>query len=239
MKAVILAGGKGTRLAPYTTVFPKPLVPLGDRPILDIIIHQLAHYGFRDIVLSVGHLGELIEAYYRNGSPNGCQAKVTFVRERQPLGTVGSLALVPDLDDTFLVMNGDVLTTLNYARLVAFHKEHGGLLTIAMHRRAVNIDLGVMEINDRYELQSFLEKPTLNYLVSMGVYVYEPAVLQYIAPGQRLDFPEVVWRMLKEGKRVVGYPCDDYWMDLGSHADYSKAQNEFDDIKDRLLPKGK
>lgn len=238
MKAVILAGGKGTRLAPYNTVFPKPLVPLGDRPILDIIIHQLAHYGFKDIVLSVGYLAELIQAYFREGSPNVENANITFVREQEPLGTVGSLSLVSGLDDSFLVMNGDVLTTIDFSKLMKYHKEKGGLLTIAMHRREVKIDLGVMEINDKHELKSFLEKPTLNYLVSMGVYVYEPEVLKYITPGRYLDFPEVVWKMLEEGKKIVGYPSDDYWLDLGSHADYAKAQQEFDLMRDKLIPRG-
>ena len=140
MIAVILAGGQGTRLAPYNTIFPKPLVPLGDRPILDIIIHQLAHYGFDRIVLSVGYLAELIEAYFQNGSPTVNNTQITFVREREPLGTVGSLALVPYLNESFLVMNGDVLTTINYAKLLKFHKEHGGQLTIALNRRQVKLD---------------------------------------------------------------------------------------------------
>lgn len=238
MIAVVLAGGKGTRLAPYNTIFPKPLVPLGNRPILDIVIHQLAYYGFDRIVLSVGYLAELIEAYFRNGSPNVDNVQITFVREKKPLGTVGSLALVPGLSESFLVMNGDVLTTLNYARLVQFHKQHGGQLTIALNRRRVKLDLGVVEINDQFEVQSFQERPTLKHLVSMGVYVYEPEVLRYITPGKYLDFPEVVWQMLRDGKKIVGYPSDDYWLDLGSHIDYKKAQDEFEKMESQLLPKG-
>jgi NDP-sugar pyrophosphorylase family protein len=237
MIAVVLAGGRGTRLAPYNTIFPKPLVPLGDRPILDICIHQLAHYGFDRIVLSVGYLAELIEAYFHNGSPTVPNARITFVRETEPLGTVGSLALVPGLTEPFLVMNGDVLTTLDYAALMRYHRSHGGLLTIATHRREVKIDLGVIRLNEQHELQSFEEKPTLNYFVSMGVYVYEPEVLQYIQPGKRLDFPEVVWQMLRDGKKIVGYPSEDYWLDLGSHADYQRAQDEFETMQSRLLPK--
>ncbi|GFO53230.1 nucleoside-diphosphate-sugar pyrophosphorylase [Geomonas sp. Red276] len=238
MKAVILAGGKGTRLAPYTTVFPKPLVPLGDRPILDIVIHQLAHHGFNQITLSLGYLAELIQAYFRDGSPTVENATINFVREQQPLGTVGSLALVPDLTESFLVMNGDILTTLDYAKFYRFHKEHGAPLTIALNQRPVKIDLGVIEINDNHEIVSFLEKPTLNYLVSMGIYMYEPEVLDYIQPpGTYLDFPDVVDRMLKDGKRIAGYPNDAYWLDLGSHADYAKAQDEFESMKDILLPR--
>ncbi|MBI5713664.1 MAG: NTP transferase domain-containing protein [Chloroflexi bacterium] len=238
MKAVVLAGGKGTRLAPYNTVFPKPLVPLGDRPILDIIMHQLSYYGFKDVVLSVGYLAELIEAYFRNGSPSVSDIKITFVREKEPLGTVGSLAIIPDLSESFLVMNGDILTTLDYAKLVQFHEQHGGLLTIALNRRQVKLDLGVIDINDKFEVQSFLEKPTQSYLVSMGIYVYEPEVLNYIVPGKYLDFPEVVWQMLRDGKKIVGYVSDNYWLDLGSHVDYSRAQDEFITMKDQLLPVG-
>lgn len=236
MKAVILAGGKGTRLAPYNTIFPKPLVPLGERPILDIIIHQLAHYGFNDIVLSLGYLAELIEAYFRDGSPRVEDANITFVREKEPLGTVGSLALVPNLNDSFIAMNGDILTTLDYRKLLAFHKEHGAELTIALNRRQVKIDFGVIDINNAFEIQSFTEKPTLSYLVSMGIYVYEPTVLKYIPSSKYLDFPDVVQQMLKEGKKVIGYPCDDYWLDLGSHLDYQRAQDEFAQMHEKLLP---
>lgn len=235
MTAVILAGGKGTRLAPYNTVFPKPLVPLGDRPILDIIIRQLVHYGFDRIVVSLGYLGELIEAYFRNGSAISDNLALTFVREREPLGTVGSLALVPNLTAAFLVMNGDVLTTLDFAKLLAFHKVKGGELTIAMHRQQVHLDLGLMTVDENSELHKFEEKPTLEYLVSMGVYVYEPTVLEYIRPPGYLDFPEVVWRMLRDGRRIVGYPSEDYWLDLGSHADYQKAQEEFEARRGELL----
>lgn len=238
MIAVILAGGEGTRLAPYNTVFPKPLIPLGDHPILDIIIHQLAYYGFDRIELSVGYLAGLIEAYFQNGPPHPSGAEISFVRERKPMGTTGSLSLVPNLHESFLVMNGDVLTTMNYAELMRFHKEHGAQLTIAMHQREVHLDLGVMEVNDKYELQTFLEKPTNKYQVSMGVYVYEPEVLNYITPGERLDFPEVVWNMLRDGRKIVGYPSDDYWLDLGSHTDYHKAQDDFTRMRAKLLPNG-
>jgi NDP-mannose synthase len=234
--AVILAGGKGTRLAPYNTVFPKPLVPLGDRPIVDIIIHQLACAGFDRIVLSVGYLAELIEAYFHDGSPTVPGVDITFVREDEPLGTVGSLALVTGLTEPFLVMNGDVLTTLDYADLMRFHKEHGGELTIATNRREVKIDLGVLEIDEQHRLLSFKEKPTLQYDVSMGVYVYDPSVLDYITPGRYLDFPDVVWRMLDDGRAITCYPSDSYWLDLGSHADYAKAQDEFEQMRDQFLP---
>lgn len=235
MKAVILAGGKGTRLAPFTTIFPKPLVPLGNRPILDIIIHQLSYYGFHDIVLTTGYLAELIQAYFQNGH-NRRDVHLTYIKEQEPTGTAGSLALIPDLHDTFLAMNGDVLTSMDYSKLIAFHKAQGGILTIGMHRKCVKIDLGVMDVDAQGMVTGYLEKPEKTYLVSMGVYVYEPAVLNYIERGQYLDFPDLVLTLLEKGKKVVGYPCDDYWLDIGRQEDYAKAQDEFESLQHLFLP---
>lgn len=234
MKAIILAGGKGTRLAPYTTVFPKPLVPLGNKPILDIIIHQLRNNNINDITISLGYLAELIEAYIQTNAKDYSNVNISFIKEVKPLGTVGSLSLVPDLNDTFLVMNGDILTTLNYNNLIKYHKENGALLTIAMNKRAVNIDLGVLDLNGN-QITQLYEKPTYHYDVSMGIYVYEPEILKYIPHGKYFDFPELVWEMLKRDDKIIGYPSDDYWLDLGSHNDYQKAQDEFESIKDKLI----
>ena len=238
MKAVVLAGGKGARLAPYTMVFPKPLVPLGYRPILDIIIRQLAHYGFRDIVLTVGYLAELIQAYFQNSSNRLPDISLSYVREGEPTGTAGSLGLIPGLDETFLVMNGDILTSLDYSKLVAYHREKGGILTIGMHRTRVKIDLGVIETDQEGILTGYIEKPEKAYLVSMGIYVYEPTVLRYIEPNTYLDFPDLVVRLLENGEKVVGYPCDEYWLDIGRQEDYVRAQEEFERMKDRFLPGG-
>jgi NDP-sugar pyrophosphorylase family protein len=236
MKAVILCGGRGTRLEPYTTVFPKPLVPLGNRPILDIIIRQLARCGFNDIVMTVGYLAELIQAYFHNGDMLPPDVRLSYVKEQQPLGTAGPLTLVPGLKETFLVMNGDILTSLDYTRLVAYHRERGGVLTIAVHTKHVKIDLGVIEADAGGLLTGYTEKPEKEYLVSMGIYVYEPAVLTYIEPAQHLDFPDLVLRLLKNGEKVVSYPCDDYWMDIGRHEDYVEAQKVFERMRDRFLP---
>ncbi len=227
MKAVILAGGKGTRLAPYTTIFPKPLVPIGERPILEIIVRQLVAQGIGDIILSVGHLGELIEAYFQNGHRNISGLKLQYFRECQPLGTAGPLAMIPGLDETFLVMNGDVLTTLDYQDLIGYHRQSGALLTIAMHRKEVRVDLGVLETDERSRLVSYSEKPSYCFNVSMGVYVYEPKVLHYINKGCSLDFPDLVCELLRRGERVVGYPSQDYWLDIGRREDYELAQQEY------------
>ncbi len=236
MKTIILAGGKGTRLAPYNTIFPKPLMPLGDRAILDIIIQQLEHLGFSDIIISLGYLGELIEAYIRNGSPHVVKANISFVREREPLGTVGALSLVHGLDETFMSINGDTLTTLDYRKLVEHHKKSNSIMTIAVNKKDIKIDFGVIETNENDFLVNFTEKPHFQYKVGMGVYVYEPEVLKYIAPGQRFDFPDLVWKILEDGKRISTYNSDDYWLDLGTHMDYEKAQSEYELMKGKLLP---
>ncbi len=227
MKAVILAGGKGTRLAPYTTIFPKPLVPIGERPILEIIVRQLVKQGIGDIVLSVGHLGELIEAYFQNGHRNIPGLKLQYFRECQPLGTAGPLAMIPGLDETFLVMNGDVLTTIDYQGLVEYHRRSGAMLTIAMHRKEVRVDLGVLETNESSRLVSYREKPTYCFNVSMGVYIYEPNVLHYIKKGHCLDFPDLVSELLRHDEKVVGYQSQDFWLDIGRREDYELAQQEY------------
>jgi NDP-sugar pyrophosphorylase family protein len=227
MKAVVLAGGKGTRLAPYTTIFPKPLVPIGERPILEIIIRQLHRQGIGDICLSVGHLGELIEAYFQNGHKNLPGLSLTYYRERQPLGTAGPLAMIAGLDETFLAMNGDVLTTLGCRRLIEFHRDSGAVLTIAMHRKEVRIDLGVLQTDESSRLVAYKEKPQYDFDVSMGVYVYEPGALRYIRRGEYLDFPDLIGRLLEAGEKVVGYASRDYWRDIGRREDYELAQQEY------------
>jgi len=181
MKAVILAGGKGTRLAPYTVVLPKPLMPLGDRPVLEIIIRQLRHYGITDVVLAVGYLAELLEAYFGDGRRFG--VNIEYSREEKPLGTAGPLALIDGLDEPFLVMNGDLLTNLDYAKLAAHHADAGAACTIAMYRRQVQITLGVMQVDPEYRLLDYIEKPTYDYQVSMGAYVFDPQVLDHSVRG--------------------------------------------------------
>jgi len=235
MKAVILAGGKGTRLKPYTTIFPKPLVPLGNRPILDIIIKQLIYYGFHDITLTVGYLAELIQAYFSNIKNEFKEIKINYVREKKPTGTAGSIGMISGLNETFLVMNGDILTSLDYSKLISYHFEKKSILTIAMYKKKVKIDLGVIEIDQNNILTGYIEKPENIYPVSMGIYVYEPDVLKYIEPNKYLDFPTLVLRLLENGEKIVGYPCDDFWMDIGRQEDYALAQEKFEIMKDKFL----
>ena len=234
MRAVILAGGRGTRLAPYTKVFPKPMLPIGDRPILDIIIRQLVRHGFKHIILSVGYLAELIQAYFQTNQRLPKDVDLTFVRERKPLGTAGSLSLIPNLTETFLFMNGDVLTTLDYRKLMEFHKRNKGAATIAMHKIRVEINFGVISTDGNSKILDYDEKPALDSLSSMGIYVLEPRVLKYIVPNKKLNFPELIRILIAKGENVQGYASNDYWKDIGRHAAYEEAVNDFENKKIKL-----
>jgi NDP-sugar pyrophosphorylase family protein len=235
LRAVILAGGKGTRLAPYTASFPKPLVPLGDVPILEILINRLLQYGITDITLNLGHLAELIKAYMQHRRCLSDRCTLHYVDEDQPTGTAGSLALVPMLDKTFLVMNGDLLTNLDFHALVEFHRAQNAVLSIAVQKREVKIDLGVIEFNGGCTVKRYLEKPKSTHNVSMGIYVYEPRVLQYIKPGQYLDFPDLVVKLLEAKERVCAYASDCVWLDIGRPDDYAQAQQLFVDRKNDFI----
>jgi NDP-sugar pyrophosphorylase family protein len=224
-RAVILAGGKGTRLAPYTTVFPKPLMPLGETPILEIVLHQLERHGFRDVTLAVGYLASLIEAYFGDGSALGLS--LHYSREDEPLGTAGPLALVDGLDAPFLVMNGDVLTTLDYGAFLDAHIASGVVATISTFRRTQTVDFGVIETDANGMVSGYFEKPTSEYLVSMGVNALSPAALELVSPGERLEVPELVLRLVAAGLPVRSLLFDGYWLDIGRHDDFARAQVEF------------
>jgi NDP-sugar pyrophosphorylase family protein len=232
LRAVILAGGKGTRLLPFTVTFPKPLVPLGDRPVLEVLLQRLLRFGIRDVTLTLGHLAELIKAYFSHRRDLAEKLTLRYVEEDQPTGTAGSLAFVPGLDRTFLVMNGDLLTNIDFDALVRFHRERQALLTIAAHPREVKIDLGVLQYDADCRITGYLEKPATTYHVSMGVYVYEPAVLELIPRGGYLDFPDLVLRLLDRGERVCAYPADCLWLDIGRPDDYARAQQLFAERKE-------
>jgi NDP-sugar pyrophosphorylase family protein len=226
MRAIILAGGKGVRLAPVTEVIPKPLVPIGGRPIMEIVIRQLQHHGFSHITLAVGYMADLIRAYFGDGTKFG--VKIDYSYESDPLGTAGPLALINGLDETFLVMNADVLTNINYKKLVHYHRALKGVATIAAYERETRIDLGVIIKNGDRRIIDYVEKPTTKHLVSMGVYVFEPQILQFINGQGYIDFPELVKLVLKAGHVINFYPFLGYWLDIGRHEDYAKAAAEFE-----------
>ncbi len=227
MKAVILAGGRGTRLAPYTAGLPKPLVPIGDIPILEVIIRQLITSGFTSVTLALGHLGELIRAFFAAHKTLTQRIDLQFVNEEQPTGTAGSLRLISNLPETFLVMNGDVLTTVDYLRLIDFHRASGAWLTIASHQKKVKIDLGVLRVQDG-EVVDYLEKPEYVYPVSMGIYVYDRRALDFIPAGRHFDFPELVLQLIAHHKKVAVFESDALWLDIGRWEDYAEAQAVFE-----------
>ena len=225
MRAVIMAGGKGTRLAPYTSVLPKPLIPFGDYPILEIIICQLRQHGFTDITLAVGYLAHLFEAYFGDGRRLG--VKITYALEAQPLGTAGPLALLPDCNAPFLVMNADLLTSIDYVDLYRYHCHEKAALTIALHPKEVHIDLGVIDLDADSCVTNYQEKPSFSYLVSMGIYVFSPHVLPYLPHGCRIDVPDVVRMLLARQEKVSGYVFYGDWVDVGRVEDYMQAAGQY------------
>jgi NDP-mannose synthase len=216
------------RLRPYTTILPKPLLPIGDRPILEIILGQLAAAGFERVDLCVGHLGDLIRVYFSEGTvlPDGLELDWHW-EPGEPLGTAGALRVVPGLDSTFLAMNGDILTTLDYGKLMDYHRESGAALTIAIQGRRVEIDLGVLELaGDR--VTAYDEKPALTYDVSMGIYAYEPRALAHLPSDGPCSFPELVQRLLAAGEHVAAYRSDADWFDIGTTGEYERAVAELE-----------
>jgi NDP-mannose synthase len=226
VRAVILAGGRGRRLEPYTSVLPKPLMPVGDRAIVEVIVDRLVEFGITDITLCVGYLAHLIEALF-NGRPRG--ARMTYVHEDAPLGTAGPLRLVEKLDRTFLVMNGDLLTDLRFDELVDLHRRAGNVVTIATHERRQVIDYGVLhtEQGESPRLVAYDEKPEQALTVSMGVYVMEPEVLDLIPASGYFDFPQLVQRLLDEGRTVGTFPFSGVWLDIGRRDDYERVLEQW------------
>jgi NDP-sugar pyrophosphorylase family protein len=208
-------------------------MPVDDMPILEILLRQMERYGIDEAIITVGHLGELLCAFFQDGKRFGI--KIRYSYEDKPLGTAGPLSLIEDLDDTFLVSNGDVLTTMDFRALIDFHRYHSATATIASHVRHVHVDYGVILTNSNHEITGYIEKPTNDFLVSMGVYVFEPRVLPFIAYNQYLDFPDLVLKLIAAGERVVSYPYEGYWMDLGRVDDYEQAIKDFDEIRPQIL----
>lgn len=226
MRAVILAGGRGRRLAPFTAAFPKPLVPVGDRAVLEVLIRRLVAAGVEEVVLSVDHLAELIMAYVEGHPGLRKLARYRFVRDERPGGTAGPLKRIEGLGDTFLVCNGDLLTELDLRALVAHHRAQGAALTVAVHRKPVKLALGVLDLDDAGHITRYTEKPEFQYDVSMGVYVYDARALGFITPGEYLDFPDLVGRLIAAGETVAAFRTDAYWLDIGNPDDYARAQED-------------
>jgi NDP-sugar pyrophosphorylase family protein len=231
-EVVVLAGGRGTRLAPYTTILPKPLMPVGDMPVLEILLRRLVAAGLTDVHLAVGHLAELIEAYFADGARYG--AHLRYWREETALGTAGPLGLIETTSDRVLVVNGDLLTTLDFGEILAAHERSGADATIGIHRREVPVEFGVVQL-DGTSIVGFEEKPTLSYDVSMGIYVFERRVIELVTPGEHLEFPELLQRLLDAGRPVNAFVSDAFWLDIGRHEDYEFAVQHFDELRGDLL----
>ncbi|WP_019877495.1 sugar phosphate nucleotidyltransferase [Sporichthya polymorpha] len=235
MRAFVLAGGLGNRLRPLTIVIPKPLVPVGEFSIIEILAKQLAAQGFDRMTIAVGHLASLIHAYCGDGKAWGIE--IDYVHEDEPLGTAGCLSLVEDLtDDRVLVLNGDILTNVNFAEAYRAHDPADGA-TIFANQRSVAVDYGVLESDGDGYLAEYIEKPKLSYAVSMGIYVISANVIsEFVPPGQRLDMPDLMRALMKSGRRVRVVPSDAYWLDLGAMDDLNAATERFNEDPSFFLP---
>lgn len=235
-RAVILAGGKGTRLRPYTVVLPKPLMPLGDYPILEVIVRQLVNSGFDHITMTVNHQADLIKTFFGDGEKWG--VKIDYSLEDKPLSTMGPLTLIKDLPEDFLVMNGDILTDMDYGAFYNAHTEQKNIFTVSSYvRDHVNL-YGVLEMDENKKLIDFHEKPVTRFEVSMGIYMLNKAVLEFIPYNQPYGFDVLMLDMIKGGKNATVRKFEGYWLDIGRPDDYMQAIEEFEDKKDIFL-KGK
>ncbi|MBJ2156944.1 sugar phosphate nucleotidyltransferase [Variovorax sp. IB41] len=233
MRAVILAGGKGTRLRPYTTLIPKPLVPLGGKySILEIIIMQLKQAGFTRITLAVNHLSQLIMAYFGDGSRLGVQ--LDYSLEEGELSTIGPLTLIPDLPENFLVMNGDILCDLDYQRFFQSHVAAKDMVSVSAYRREVKIDFGVLRYDADGRLNEFQEKPTYDFDVSMGIYCIHRSVIERLPKGGKYGFDNLMIDGLKDNQRIAIRPFDGYWLDIGRPDDYQYADDNFEELATKL-----
>jgi NDP-sugar pyrophosphorylase family protein len=220
-KAIILAGGKGARLKPFTITIPKPLVPIGEKAILQVLIERLKKFGFKDLTLCVNHMADLIMAFLGDGKKFGVKVKYSF--ENKPLNTVAPLKLINDLPKNFLVMNGDLLTDLDFNKLYDYHLSNKALITVATYKRKTKIDFGVIEVDENNKAIGFKEKPEYDFNVSMGVYVFNKKVLDYVPYHLML-------KLLKEGQTINLYPYDGYWLDIGRPDDYEKANEDIEKL---------
>lgn len=233
MQAIILTGGKGRRLLPYTTILPKPLMPLGDYPILEVILKQLKNAGFEDIVVSTGYLHEIICAYLYNRKELGMN--IRYSHENKPLGTIAPLHLIDDLEENFLVMNGDILTDIDFSRIMDYHLDKKSIATVATFKRNIYVDFGVLGYDQNSKINRFIEKPTYNFDVSMGIYIFNREILNHIPKEVYFGFDDLMNKLLNDNIPVFSYPYEGYWLDIGRPDDYEISIEEFEKNKDKFL----
>ena len=226
MKTIIIAGGLGVRLRPLTYTIPKPLLPLGEKPILEVILSNLSFFGIRDIILSIGYCGDLIRAYFRDGSKFGVH--IEYVEENEPLGTAGPLELVREKfalrqEEPLLLMNGDILTKLNFPKMIDHHFNEANELTIATRTHEMHPGFGVVKVNGNGVVQNITEKPTFSYEISAGIYVLQPSVIEIVPKGIRFDMPDLIGALITNGKKVGAYHFNEYWQSLDQLSDLEDA----------------
>ncbi len=231
-RAVIMAGGLGRRLYPYTAVLPKPLVPIGDRPILELLILQLRDAGVTHVTLATGHMAELVMAFFGSGEKYGIE--IDYSLEQKPLGTVGPLGIIDGLNDTFLVLNGDVLTDIDFQELVEHHERGNAILTVATNRKAVKLELGVIDTDLMGHVTGFREKPEFSVDVSMGIYVFHPEIVRHVPAGEELGFDDLMANLLRDRIPVATYPFDGIWFDIGIPEDYGKAIEYYEEHRSQF-----
>jgi len=230
MKAVIMAGGKGTRLKPYTTSIPKPLVPVGEKAIIEILLNRLKKNGVDEVFICLNHFAEMIAAFLGNGDKFGL--KINYSLEDRPLSTVAPLKLIHDLPDDFLVMNGDLLTDLDFSKFFQHHLQDSSLLTVATYSRKTKIDFGVIEIDPATNTASgFREKPEYRFDVSMGVYAMNQKILNFVPDNEPFGFDHLMLKLLETRQRISVFPYDGYWLDIGRPEDYEKANEDIQKIE--------
>ncbi len=233
MQAIILAGGKGRRLMPYTTVLPKPLMPIGEHPIIEVILRQLKRCGFKRVTICTGYLHELIHAFLDSNHTLGLE--ITYSHEETPLGTIGPLHLIKNLDDTFLVMNGDILTDINYQDLIDSHRKRGAVATIATYQRDVPVDFGVLKKKEDHKIIAFREKPTYHFDVSMGIYIFSKQILNYVPADTPFGFDQLMHILIANNEAVYSFPHTGYWLDIGRPDDYERSIIDFEKNKHLFL----
>jgi NDP-sugar pyrophosphorylase family protein len=237
MQAVILAGGQGQRLRPFTSVLPKPLMPIGDRPILDIILRQLHAHGITEVVIALNYLGPLIQAYV-DQSEIGKKVRVRYHWEDRPLGTAGAIGTIGGLTEPFFVMNGDILTSLDFSAMYRAHLADDADLTVGTIRTDVQIELGVLDIDADSHVTGYDEKPTMTYAASMGIYVYSPRIVERIQPNDYLDAPSLVLGLVEDGRRVLAHAPGCTWIDIGNSGQHERANAAFAEDPALFLPGG-
>ncbi|MGD0466151.1 MAG: sugar phosphate nucleotidyltransferase [Gammaproteobacteria bacterium] len=226
--AIIMCGGQGSRLRPYTITIPKPLMPLGDGAILEIIVKQLEKYCFDKLILAVNYRSDLIKAYFQNGEKFGIS--IEYVDEVEPLGTIAPLRNVKNLPDQFLVMNGDILTDLNFDYYFRKFNAESECALVPVYRKNYKVDFGVLQINENSHLESFQEKPEKELLVSMGVYFFSSKIIDLIPKSGSFGFDQLMLLALEKNLKVLCPEHNGYWLDIGRHEDYMYAQDNFQQL---------